>query len=134
MGGAKKKGAAAMEKSQDDAKAKDAGGKKDKKDKKGEKAERKAEITVILAEDQALKLIKSNNYLTIQADRSQDLYCKRMSCWLAQKRCSKASRRIFRTLDLPVSLDTAKSHRQTLHPLAHQHRPEFSQLVLVALM
>jgi small subunit ribosomal protein S25e len=66
MGGAKKKGAASMEKSQDDAKAKESGGKKDRKDKKGEKTERKAEITVILAEDQALKLIKSNNYLTIQ--------------------------------------------------------------------
>ena len=66
MGGAKKKGAASMEKSQDDAKAKESGTKKDKKDKKGEKSERKAEITVILAEDQALKIIKSNNYLTIQ--------------------------------------------------------------------
>lgn len=66
MGGAKKKGAAAMEKSQDDAKSKDSGTKKDKKDKKGEKSEKKAEITVILGEEQALKLIKSNNYLTIQ--------------------------------------------------------------------
>ena len=66
MGGAKKKGAAAMEKSQDNDKAKDGGTKKDKKDKKGEKSERKAEITVILGEEQALKLIKSNNYLTIQ--------------------------------------------------------------------
>jgi len=66
MGGAKKKGAAAMEKSQDDSKAKESGAKKDRKDKKGEKSEKKTEITVILAEDQALKLIKSNNYLTIQ--------------------------------------------------------------------
>lgn len=66
MGGAKKKGAAAMVKSQDDSKAKESGGRKDKKDRKGEKTERKAEISVILAEDQALKLIKSNNYLTIQ--------------------------------------------------------------------
>ncbi|MGQ0605566.1 MAG: MarR family transcriptional regulator [Candidatus Nitrosotenuis sp.] len=66
MGGAKKKGAASMEKSQDNDKAKESGTKKDKKDKKGEKSERKAEITVILGEEQALKLIKSNNYLTIQ--------------------------------------------------------------------
>ncbi|MEM2161044.1 MAG: winged helix-turn-helix transcriptional regulator [Candidatus Nitrosotenuis sp.] len=66
MGGAKKKGAAAMEKSQEADKSKESGAKKDKKDKKGEKSEKKAEITVILGEDQALKLIKSNNYLTIQ--------------------------------------------------------------------
>ncbi len=66
MGGAKKKGAASMEKSQDNDKAKEAGTRKDKKDKKGEKTERKAEITVMLGEDQALKLIKTNNYLTIQ--------------------------------------------------------------------
>ncbi|MFM7795312.1 MAG: DUF977 family protein [Candidatus Nitrosotenuis sp.] len=66
MGGAKKKGAAAMEKSQDDSKAKESGGKKDRKDKKGEKSEKKAEISVILDEEQAVKLIKSNNYLTIQ--------------------------------------------------------------------
>lgn len=66
MGGDKKKSAASMEKSQDNEKAKESGSGKGKKDKKGEKSERKAEITVILGEDQALKLIKSNNYLTIQ--------------------------------------------------------------------
>lgn len=66
MGGDKKKSAASMEKSQDNEKSKESGGKKDKKDRKGEKSERKAEITVMLGEDQALKLIKSNNYLTIQ--------------------------------------------------------------------
>ena len=66
MGGAKKKGAAAMEKSQDDSKAKESSGKKDRKDKKGEKSEKKAEISVILDEEQAIKLIKSNNFLTIQ--------------------------------------------------------------------
>lgn len=66
MGGDKKKSAASMEKSQDSDKAKESGAGKGKKDKKGEKSERKAEITVILGEDQALKLIKSNNYLTIQ--------------------------------------------------------------------
>lgn len=66
MGGAKKASAAQMEKKQDSDKSKDQPGKKDRKDKKGEKSERKAEITVIVSEDQALKLIKSNNYLTAQ--------------------------------------------------------------------
>jgi small subunit ribosomal protein S25e len=62
MGGTKKKSAAQMEKSQETDKTKTQG----KKDKKGEKTERKAEITVLVNEDQALKLIKSNNYLTVQ--------------------------------------------------------------------
>ncbi len=66
MGGAKKASAAQMEKKQDADKSKDQPGKKDRKDKKGEKTERKAEITVIVSEDQAIKLIKSNNYLTAQ--------------------------------------------------------------------
>jgi small subunit ribosomal protein S25e len=66
MGGSKKASAAQMEKRQDTDKSKDQPGKKDRKDKKGEKTERKAEITVIVNEDQALKLIKSNNYLTAQ--------------------------------------------------------------------
>lgn len=66
MGGAKKANAAQMEKKQDAEKAKEQPGKKDRKDKKGEKSERKAEITVIVSEDQAVKLIKSNNYLTAQ--------------------------------------------------------------------
>ncbi len=64
MGGAKKASAAQMEKKQESNKSKDQPGKKDRKDKKGEKSERKAEITVIVNEDQAIKLIKSNNYLT----------------------------------------------------------------------
>lgn len=62
MGGSKKKSPAQMDKSQTDDK-KDSKGKKDKKQ---EKTEKKAEITVIVNEDQALKLIKSNNYLTVQ--------------------------------------------------------------------
>lgn len=63
MGGAKKKSAAQMEKSQESDKSK--GGQEKKKDKKQEKTEKKAEITVLVNEDQALKLIKSNNYLTV---------------------------------------------------------------------
>ncbi|MEW6589176.1 MAG: winged helix-turn-helix transcriptional regulator [Thermoproteota archaeon] len=66
MGGAKKASAAQMEKRQESDKTKDQGAKKDKKDKKQEKTEKKAEITVIVNEDQALKIIKSNNYLTAQ--------------------------------------------------------------------
>ncbi|HEY8109683.1 MAG TPA: MarR family transcriptional regulator [Candidatus Nitrosotenuis sp.] len=62
MGGSKKKSPAQMDKSQTDDK-KDSKGKKDKKQ---EKTEKKAEITVIVNEDQALKLIKTNNYLTVQ--------------------------------------------------------------------
>ena len=63
MGGTKKKSAAQMEKSQDSDKPKKESGKKDKK---GEKTEKKAEITVFVSEDQAMKLIKSNSYLTVQ--------------------------------------------------------------------
>ncbi len=62
MGGSKKKSPAQMDKTQTDEK-KDSKGKKDKKQ---EKTEKKAEITVILNDDQALKLIKSNNYITVQ--------------------------------------------------------------------
>lgn len=61
MGGDKKKGAAQMEKSQEGDKKKESGGKKDKKQ---EKQEKRAEITVIVNEDQALKLVKSNNFMT----------------------------------------------------------------------
>jgi small subunit ribosomal protein S25e len=64
MGGAKKKSAAQMEKSQESEKTKT--GQEKKKGKKQEKTEKKAEITVLVNEDQALKLIKSNNYLTVQ--------------------------------------------------------------------
>ena len=63
MGGSKKKSPAQMDKSQTDEK-KDSS--KSKKDKKQEKTEKKAEITVLVNEDQALKLIKSNNYITVQ--------------------------------------------------------------------
>jgi small subunit ribosomal protein S25e len=64
MGGTKKKSAAQMEKSQESDKTKKEG--QGKKEKKGEKSEKKAEITVVVNEDQALKLIRSNNYLTVQ--------------------------------------------------------------------
>lgn len=63
MGGDKKKSAAQMEKSQEGDKTKKESGKKDKKQ---EKTERRAEITVIVNEDQALKLLKSNNFITAQ--------------------------------------------------------------------
>ena len=66
MGGAKKASAAQMEKRQETDKSKEQGAKKDKKDKKQEKSEKKAEITIIVGEDQALKLIKSSNYVTAQ--------------------------------------------------------------------
>ncbi len=62
MGGSKKKSPAQMDKSQTDEKKESKG----KKDKKQEKTEKKAEITVIVNEDQALKLIKSSNYITVQ--------------------------------------------------------------------
>lgn len=65
MGGTKKKSAAQMEKSQQSDKSKKEGSEK-KKDKKQEKTEKKAEIQVIVNEDQALKLIQSNNFLTVQ--------------------------------------------------------------------
>jgi small subunit ribosomal protein S25e len=60
MGGTKKQSAAQMEKSQS------ADKKETKKDKKQDKQEKKAEITVIVNEEQALKLIKSNNFITAQ--------------------------------------------------------------------
>lgn len=60
MGGTKKQSAAQMEKSQSSDK------KESKKDKKQDKQEKKAEITVIVNEEQALKLIKSNNFITAQ--------------------------------------------------------------------
>jgi len=61
MGGDKKKPAAQMDKGKDEGK-KESG----KKDRKQEKTEKKAEITVILGEDQAMKLIKTNNFITVQ--------------------------------------------------------------------
>jgi len=63
MGGDKKKGAAQMEKTQDTGKTKKESGKKDKKQ---EKQEKKAEITVIVDEEQALRLLKSNRFITAQ--------------------------------------------------------------------
>lgn len=63
MGGDKKKGAAQMEKSQDAGKTKKESGKKDKKQ---EKQEKRAEITVLLDEEQALKVLKSGSFTTAQ--------------------------------------------------------------------
>jgi len=62
MGGSKKKSPAQMDKTQTDEKKESKG----KKDKKQEKTEKKAEITVIVNEDQALKLIQANKYITVQ--------------------------------------------------------------------
>ena len=62
MGGSKKKSPAQMDKTQTDEKKESKG----KKDKKQEKTEKKAEITVIVNEDQALKLIQTNKYITVQ--------------------------------------------------------------------
>lgn len=63
MGGTKKKSAAQMDKGQSGDKTKKESSKKDKKQ---EKQEKRAEITVIVSEDQALRLIKSNNFITAQ--------------------------------------------------------------------
>jgi small subunit ribosomal protein S25e len=64
MGGAKKKSAAQMEKQQDTEKTKkDSQGKKDKKQ---DKVEKRAAISVIVNEDQALKLLKASNFITAQ--------------------------------------------------------------------
>lgn len=64
MGGAKKKSAAQMEKQQDADKTKKEG--HGKKDKKQDKVERKAAISVIVNEDQAIKLLKTSNFITAQ--------------------------------------------------------------------
>lgn len=63
MGGDKKKSAAQMDKNQSADKTKK---ESTKKDKKQEKQEKKAEITVIINEEQAVKLVKSNSFITAQ--------------------------------------------------------------------
>jgi len=65
MGGSKNKSPAQKEKSQksDDGKK---SGKKGKKSDKGEGGSKKAEITVIINEDEAMKIVKSSKVLTVQ--------------------------------------------------------------------
>lgn len=64
MGGAKKKSPAQQQKSQTDDAAKKAGEKK--KGKKKDEGSSKAEITVIVNEEQAMKFIKNAKVITIQ--------------------------------------------------------------------
>lgn len=67
MGGAKKKSPAQQEKSQsDDASKKSDVKKKGKKKEKPSEGSSKAEITVIVNEEQAMKYIKSSKVITIQ--------------------------------------------------------------------
>jgi small subunit ribosomal protein S25e len=67
MGGAKKKSPAQQEKAQKDEAEKKAGAKKKgKKGQKGEGESKKAEITVMVNEEQATKIIKNAKVLTVQ--------------------------------------------------------------------
>ena len=67
MGGAKKKSPAQQQKSQTDDAAKKSGEKKKgKKKDKSESGSSKAEITVIVNEEQAMKFIKNTKVITIQ--------------------------------------------------------------------
>ena len=67
MGGAKKKSPAQQEKSQSDEASKKAGvKKKSKKKDKSEEGSSKAEISVILSDEQAMKFIKNAKAITIQ--------------------------------------------------------------------
>ena len=63
MGGAKKKSPAQQEKSQSSTKE---SGKKGKKKDKGEGESQKAEISVILKEESAMKVIKGAKVITVQ--------------------------------------------------------------------
>ncbi len=62
MGGSKKKSPAQQEKSQKDESSKKAG----KKGKKEESGSAKAEITVILTDEQASKVLKNSRVVTVQ--------------------------------------------------------------------
>jgi small subunit ribosomal protein S25e len=64
MGGAKKKSPAQQEKAQTDESAKKSGEKR--KGKKKEEGSSKAEISVIVNEEQAMKIIKGAKVLTVQ--------------------------------------------------------------------
>ena len=68
MGGSKKQSPAQTEKKQssDDAKKSGAKSKKGKKDDKGEEKSVKAEIRVILTDEQAMKAIKGAKVITVQ--------------------------------------------------------------------
>jgi small subunit ribosomal protein S25e len=66
MGGAKKKSPAQQEKSQTDESTKKSGEKKRDKKKGKEEGSSKAEISVIVNEEQAMKIIKSAKVLTVQ--------------------------------------------------------------------
>lgn len=66
MGGAKKKSPAQQEKSQTDESTKKSGEKKRDKKKGKEEGSSKAEISVIVNEEQAMKIIKNAKVLTVQ--------------------------------------------------------------------
>ncbi len=66
MGGAKKKGAAQQEKTQADEESKKSSSKGKKKGDKKESGSQKAEISVILNEQDGLKAIKSSKVITKQ--------------------------------------------------------------------
>ncbi len=66
MGGAKKKSPAQQQKTQTDEAAKKSGEKKKGKKKDKEEGSSKAEITVIVNEDQAMKIIKGAKVITVQ--------------------------------------------------------------------
>lgn len=66
MGGAKKKSPAQQQKTQTDEAAKKAGDKKKGKKKDKDEGSSKAEITVIVNEEQAMKFIKNSKVVTVQ--------------------------------------------------------------------
>jgi small subunit ribosomal protein S25e len=66
MGGAKKKSPAQQEKAQVDESAKKSGEKRKGKKKEKEEGSSKAEISVIVNEEQAMKIVKSAKVLTVQ--------------------------------------------------------------------
>lgn len=66
MGGAKKKSPAQQQKSQTDEAAKKTGEKKKGKKKDKPEGSSKAEITVIVNQEQAMKIIKNSKVLTVQ--------------------------------------------------------------------
>lgn len=66
MGGAKKKSPAQQEKAQTDESTKKSGEKRKGKKKDKEEGSSKAEISVIVNEEQAMKIVKSAKVLTVQ--------------------------------------------------------------------
>ena len=75
--------------------------KKSKKD-KGEGGPRKAEITVMVNEKQAMKIIQNSKVVTVQesckTNRGQNICCKCILKRISNKRNCKKSWRIFRAL------------------------------------